>query len=93
MSSCKLLLTRILDSSCFGGLREGLRKGREGSLTAVGNYCCYENTQTWWTTKDGQGYHHLPSTTAVPWGGTQPKVTIKPRHHTYTIMSLTSASR
>ena len=34
-----------------------------------GNYC-YENTQTWWTTRDEQGCHHLPPTTAVSWGGT-----------------------
>jgi len=57
---------------------------------AVGNYC-YESTRKWWTTKDRQGCHHLPSTTVVPCGGTQPKVTIKPRHRAYTIKSLTFA--
>ena len=41
---------------------------------SVGNYC-YENTRMWWTTKDGQGCHHLPPTTTVLWGGTQPEVT------------------
>ena len=59
---------------------------------ATCNYC-YENTRTWWNTKDGQGCHHLPPTTMDPWGGTQTKVTIKPRHRAYTIKSLTSASR
>ena len=30
----------------------------------------YENTRTLWTTRGGQGYHHLLPTIAVPWGGT-----------------------
>ena len=36
---------------------------------SFGNYY-YESTRTWWTTRDGQGYYHLPPSTAVPWGGT-----------------------
>ena len=36
---------------------------------SFGNYY-YENTRMWWTTMDGQGCHHLPPTTTVPWGGT-----------------------
>jgi hypothetical protein len=42
-------------------------------VESFGNYC-YESTRTWWTTKDEQGYHHLPHTTAVPWGGIQPEI-------------------
>ena len=36
---------------------------------SVGN-CCYENTRKWSTKKDGQGCHHLPTATTVPWGET-----------------------
>ena len=53
----------------FGGLSEGLRQGREGAQHTFGNYY-YENTRMWWTTRDGQGCHHLPPTTAVLWGVT-----------------------
>ena len=42
---------------------------RRGPIYFWQSYC-YENTRMWWTTRDGQGCHHLPPTTAVPWGGT-----------------------
>ena len=49
---------------------------REGVLQAQHNY--YEYTRTWWTTKDGQGCHHLPTTTTVPWGATHFLASTKP---------------
>ena len=48
---------------------KGADKGEKGPNILLATYC-YENTRTWWTTRDGQGCHHLPPNTAVPWGGT-----------------------
>ena len=58
------------------GTRSLLRRPKRRALTGMRRepnilrHYCYENTRTWWTTRNGQNCHHLPPTTAVPWGGT-----------------------
>ena len=59
------------------GIRSLLRRPKRRAQTGVRRgptyfwqSYCYKNTRTWWTTRDGQGCHHLPPTTTVSWGGT-----------------------
>ena len=62
---------------------EGLQKGKKRESNGNLHYC-YENSRTWWTTKDGQCCHHLPTATTVPWGVTHFLANTKPRHHVRT---------
>jgi len=59
-----------------------LKKGDKivslSSYSTAVSYYCYEKTGTWWTTKDGQGCHHLPPTATVSWGGTHFLANAKP---------------
>ena len=41
----------------------------------------YESTWAWWTTRYGQGCHHLAPTTMVSWGGTHFLANTKLGHH------------